>query len=527
MHDFIIVGAGSAGCVLAARLSEDPRTSVLLLEAGGPDNKTEVHIPAAFSKLFHGELDWNYMTEPEPQTANRPLYWPRGKMLGGCSSINAMMYVRGHPRDYDQWAQAGNRGWGFQDVLPYFKKSEGFRSAKGDPALHGSDGPLEVADQRSPNPLTLAFVDAGRHLGLAGLDDINGASQDGIALTHVTQRNGRRCSVADAFLKPAMKRRNLQVETKCLVLRIEFDGRKAVAVTYEQNGKTVTAKAGREIILCAGAIGSPQILMLSGVGPAPALSRFGIPVVADLPGVGQNLQDHLASGVTFKCKQPITLASAESLAKLARYLLFGRGPLTSNVGEALAFIRTRDGLDAPDIELIFAPAFFMEHGAANPPGHGFTIGVILLRPQSAGSIALKSNDPQAHPAIRPNYLSAPNDVAALVAGLRFARQLAAAPPFDPYRGDEVWPGIDAQSDHALTDFIRAKVETLYHPVGTCKMGSDTLAVVDDRLRVRGVEGLRVADASIMPTIVGGHINAPAIMVGEKAADLIGAGSRRA
>ena len=291
-------------------------------------------------------------------------------------------------------------------------------------------------------------------------------------------------------------------------------------MTYEQGGKTVSERATREIVLCAGAIGSPQILMLSGVGPAAALSQLGIAVVADLAGVGQNLQDHLASGVTFQCKQPVSLASAESLANLARYLIFGRGPLTSNVAEALGFIRTRDGLDAPDIELIFAPAFFMEHGAANPPGHGFTIGVILLRPESAGSVTLKSDDARAHPAIRPNYLAAANDVTALIAGIRFARRLAAAAPFDPYRGDEVWPGADAQSEAQLTDFLRAKAETLYHPVGTCKMGSDTLAVVDDRLRVRGVDGLRVADASIIPTITGGHINAPAIMIGEKAADLV-------
>jgi choline dehydrogenase-like flavoprotein len=521
MHDYIIVGAGSAGCVLAARLSENPQTNVLLLEAGPADNKTEIRIPAAFSKLFHGPLDWDYRTEPDPGTADRPLYWPRAKVLGGCSSMNAMMYVRGNPRDYDRWAQGGNRGWGFADVLPYFKKSEGFRGAAGDPDFHGRDGPLQVCDQRSPNPLTAAFVAAGSHLGLARLDDINGASQDGIAFTPVTQKNGARCSAADAFLKGARKRPNLRVETGCLVHRIRFDGSKAVAVIYEQGDRIVSERAAREIVLCAGAVGSPQLLMLSGVGEGEALSQLGIPVVADRPGVGQNLQDHLATGIGFHCKQPVSLASAETLANLARYLLLRRGPLTSNVAEALGFIRTREGLDAPDIELLFAPSFFVEHGAANPPGHGFTIGVILLRPESSGVVTLKSGDPRAHPAIRPNYLAAHNDVTTLLAGLRFARRLAGAPPFDAYRGDEFLPGVDAQSDEALTDFMRARSETLYHPVGTCKMGSDDKAVVDASLRVRGLENLRVADASIMPSIIGGHTNAAAIMIGEKAADLIG------
>jgi len=520
MYDFIVVGAGSAGCVLAARLSENTRNRVLLLEAGGPDNKQEIRIPAAFSKLFHTDFDWNYWTEPESLTANRSRYWPRGKVLGGSSSMNAMMYVRGHASDYDYWRQLGNSGWSFQDVLPYFKKSEMFDGVVAHPTFHGANGPLTVSNQRSPNPLTKVFITAGQQVGLKRVDDINGPTQDGIGLTHVTQRNGRRCSAADAFLKPAMKRQNLTVETHCLVHKIDFVGKKATAVTYDRGGSIKRAQAAREIILCAGAIGSPQILMLSGVGPGSALSQLGLSVVADLPGVGLNLQDHIAAGATFECKQPITLASAESLSNLARYLVLGRGPLTSNVGEALGFIRTREGLAAPDIELIFAPAFFMEHGAANPAGHGFTVGAILLRPESRGSIALQSSDPHTQPSIRPNYLSEEGDVLALLAGERFARKLAAAPAFDPYRGDEVWPGVDKQTDEELIDFMRAKVETLYHPVGTCKMGADSLAVVDDHLRVRGIEGLRIADASIMPTIIGGHTNAPAIMIGEKAADLV-------
>ena len=523
MYDFIVVGAGSAGCVLAARLSENLRNQVLLLEAGGPHKKQEIRVPVAFSKLFHTDFDWNYQTEPEAHTGNRSRYWPRGKVLGGSSSMNAMMYVRGHPSDYDQWRQLGNSGWGYQDVLPYFKISEVFRGV-GDPVYHGTNGSLEVSNQRSPNPLTEAFIAAGQQMGLNRVDDINGPTQDGIGLTHVTQRNGRRCSAADAFLKPAMKRQNLTVETHCLVHKIDFVGKNAKAVVYDRRGSTTRTEAAREIILCAGAIGSPQILMLSGVGPSTALLQLGISIVTDLPGVGLNLQDHLAAGATFECKKPVTLASAESPGNLARYLILGRGPLTSNIGEALGFIRTREGLAAPDIELIFAPAFFMEHGAANPPGHGFTVGAILLRPESRGSISLKSSDPRMHPLIRPNYLSEEGDVMTLLAGGRLVRKLVAAPAFDPYRGNEIWPGVDKQTDEDLIEFMRAKVETLYHPVGTCKMGSDTLAVVDHHLRVRGVEGLRIADASIMPTIIGGHTNAPATMIGEKAADLVKAAS---
>jgi choline dehydrogenase len=521
MYDYIVVGAGSAGCVLAARLCENSRVKVLLLEAGKTDGKQEIRIPAAFSKLFHSEYDWDYRTEPEPATANRPRYWPRGKVIGGSSSMNAMMYVRGHRSDYDLWRQAGNAGWGYDDVLPLFRRSEGFCGTGADADYHGSDGPLPVTDQRSPNAVTQAFIAAGESVGLKRIGDVNGATQDGIALTHVNQKNGRRWSAADAFLRPATRRQNLTVETECLVHGVTFEGRRATGVTYAREGKTVAAQA-REVVLCAGTIGSPQILMLSGVGPAAALSALGIAVVADIPGVGQNLQDHIASGATYQCRQPVSLASAESLGNLARYLVFGRGPLTSNVGEALAFLRTREGLVAPDLELIFAPAYFMEHGAANPPDHGFTVGAVLLRPESRGSLTLRSRDPAAAPAIRPNYLSTPADLAALIAGVRTVRRLVATEAFAPYRGDEVWPGAHLLDDGTLGDFIREKCESLYHPVGTCKMGADSMAVVDERLRLRGLEGLRVADASIMPTIIGGHTHAAAVMIGEKAADMIAA-----
>jgi choline dehydrogenase-like flavoprotein len=321
-----------------------------------------------------------------------------------------------------------------------------------------------------------------------------------------------------------MRRANLTVLTECLVHGVTFAGRRATGVTYAREGKTVAAQAS-EVVLCAGTIGSPQILMLSGVGPAAELSALGIAVVAEVPGVGQNLQDHIASGATYQSRQPVSLASAESLGNLARYLVFGRGPLTSNVGEALAFVRTREGLVAPDLELIFAPAYFMEHGAANPPGHGFTVGAVLLRPESRGSLTLRSRDPAAPPVIYPNYLSAPADLAALIEGVRTVRRLVAADAFAPYRGDEVWPGAHLLDEEALGDFIREKCESLYHPVGTCKMGADSMAVVDERLRVRGLEGLRVADASIMPTIVGGHTHAAAVMIGEKAADMIAADVR--
>ncbi len=518
MYDYVIVGAGSAGCVLASRLTEDPNVSVLLLEAGGSDKKQEVQIPAAFSKLFKTPLDWNYETEPQPHLKDRKLYWPRGKMLGGSSSMNAMMYVRGNRHDYDEWAESGNPGWAFADVLPYFKKAEHYERGGSDYA--GSAGPLNVTDLRTVNPITSACLEAAVEAGLARTDDFNGRTQEGVGATLVTQKNGARYSTATAYLKPALKRPNLTVQTGAQVARVLTDGTRAVGVSYLRDGAQVEERARREVILCGGAINSPQLLLLSGIGPAEHLKALGIAVVADLPGVGQNLQDHLASGVQYHSKQPVSLFSAEKPVNILNYLLFKKGPLTSNVAEGVAFVKTRPDLLVPDLELLFAPSFFVDHGFGNPPGHGFTIGVVLLHPESKGSLTLRSTNPTDPPVIQPNYLSSERDVQVMIEGLRLARKIGQARALDAYRGDEFLPGEAAQSDADLAEFLRERSETLYHPVGTCRMGEDPLAVVDPALRVRGVEGLRVVDASVIPTIISGHTNAPSIMIAEKAADLI-------
>lgn len=517
-YDYIIIGAGSAGCVLASRLTEDSHTRVLLLEAGGRDTAKEIHIPAAFSKLYKTDVDWNYSTEPEPFLHDRRLYWPRGKMLGGSSSMNAMIFIRGNRLDYDHWASLGNRGWAFDDVLPYFKKSQ--MQQRGASEYHGASGPLHTSDLRWVNPLTRAFLAAAEELGVPSNPDFNAATQDGAGLYQVTQKNGRRHSGADAYLKPALARKNLTVVTQGHATRVILENQRATGVEYLRAGAKAEARADREVILAGGSINSPQLLLLSGIGPADEINRAGIRARHDLPGVGKNLQDHPMVSVGYLCTKPVSMATAESIPNLLRYFLLKTGPLVSNVAEAGLFLRTRDGLDVPDLQLLFGPAYYVNHGLDPRKEHCFGFGPTLVAPESRGSISLKTADPLDAPAIRANYLSTAADMRVIVEGVKLSRRLAHAKPFVDYRGGELHPGPNVKTDQEIIEFIRAEAQTLYHPVGSCKMGNDPMAVVDDRLRLHGVDGLRVVDASVMPRIIAGNTNAPTIMIAEKAADMI-------
>lgn len=527
--DYVVIGAGSAGCVVANRLSENGRHSVLVLEAGGPDNAKEIHIPAAFSALFKTEHDWAYETEPQESMNGLKLYWPRGKMLGGSSSINAMIYQRGAPSDYDGWAEKGNEEWGWDDVLPYFKKAQNQeRNDDKLDAMHGRGGPLNVMDLRDPSQISSAFVSAATQAGYSHNLDFNDGNQEGFGFYQVTQKKGTRNSTAVAYLKPALSRPNLQAETHALVTKLIIKNKQCTGVAYTQNGVNKTVTANKEVILCGGSINSPQLLMLSGIGPAAHLQDVGVDIHMDLPGVGKNLQDHLATMVTFHSKQKNTLAGAESLGQLARYILFKTGMLTSNIGESGGFVKLTPHSKAPELQFHFAPGFFVRHGFENPtengkPIHGLSIGPTLVKVMSRGNIGLKSNDPFDYPKIQPNYLSHPDDLAVLVKGVKIAREIAKQPALAQYVGAPYLPSDQIQTDDEIEAHIRANTQSLYHPTGTCKMGVDAMAVVSPELKVHGIDGLRVADASIMPEIVNANTNAPSIMIGEKCADLVLAG----
>ena len=536
--DYIIVGAGSAGCVLANRLSADSGCSVLLIEAGGKDRNPLFQLPMLMGRLFHsGIYNWRYHTEPVPSLGGRSLYWPRGKVLGGSSTINGMVYVRGNRHDYDRWAQMGLAGWSYDDVLPAFRRSEGH--VERDDAYHGTGGALTVCRARGTNPLFDAFLEAGAQAGWPVNDDFNGADQEGFGRYDFTIRRGRRCSTSVAFLRPVRHRRNLTILTDCLVRRVVVEGGRATGVEVAEGAGARTIHAAREVILCGGTVNTPQLLMLSGIGPGEELKRHGIPVIHELPGVGRNLQDHVDCVIAYTCTKPITLYRELRVDRMVRSvaagLLFGRGIATTFPYEAGAFLKTRPDLLAPDIQVHFMPA--LESTAnlhiPNPlrrtpleEAHGFTLRVGPIVPESRGWIGLRSADPAAPALIQPNYLEDEADCRTTVAGIRMVREVIAQPAFAAYRGRELAPGDALRSDAELTAWLRANAMTTFHPVGTCRMGSDPMAVVDARLAVHGIAGLRVADASVMPVITSGNTNAPAIMIGEKAAQFV-AGSDEA
>jgi choline dehydrogenase len=521
-YDYIIVGSGSAGSVLANRLSARPEIKVLLLEAGGSDNSFYVRMPAGIANLSGPRFNWGYETAPQAAMKGRRMYWPRGRLIGGSSSVNAMVYMRGQPADYDHWRQLGNAGWSYDDVLPYFKKAE--RNERLHDSFHGADGPLNVAERPYTNPLSHAFVEAAQQAGLPFNPDFNGALQLGCGLFQVTQKNGRRWSAASAYLHPVAARENLTIVTKAQATRVLIENGRAVGVEYARGRRRHTARALQEVVLAAGAINSPQLLLLSGIGPAEELRARGVSVVHDLPGVGKNLQDHLNVNIVQRAKRGSALdGKNRGLAPIGvalEYLFYGTGPGTSNVAEAGAFAVSALGAATPDIQYHFIPAQVVNHARTPMDGDGVTVHACCLRPQSRGEIRLASTDPLQPPVMDPNYLAADYDLKVLIAGLRQGRDILAAQAFKPWLGEERLPGPAVQSNAELEDFIRATAETEYHPVGTCKMGSDPMAVVDEKLRVRGIERLRVIDASIMPAIVSGNTNAPVIMIAEKGAEMM-------
>ncbi len=522
--DYVVVGAGSAGCVIAARLSETG-AKVVLLEAGPRDWLPWIHIPAGVLKLLaHPVVNWNYSAAAGPGTAGRNIHWPRGKVLGGSSSINGMLYVRGNPADFDGWAQMGCRGWSFDDVLPYFRKSEHYVQG-GDPEYRGKGGPLKVEDYRTILPLTHRFVEAAQQAGFEFRRDLNGRTQEGVGYSQMTRRGRFRGSTARTFLAEARKRPNLRVETEALASRLVFDGRKCVGVAFRQRGQQQEVRAAREVILCGGAVNSPHLLQISGVGPAEHLQAIGVPVVHDLAGVGANLQDHYVARVSHRAKNAVSINELSRGARLAveavRFALPGNGALTFGVTSAQVFTRSREGLASPDLQLLFTPASYdMGKFGTLEREAGMTVAVCPVRPDSRGTIMATSSDPAAPPAIDPNYLSDPNDTRVLLSGIAISRRIFAQNAIAPHSAVETLPGPEVQTEDDLAEYCRKTCTTIFHPVGTCRMGEGPAAVVDPRLRVHGIGGLRVIDASVMPTLTTGNTNAPTIMIAEKGAAMI-------
>jgi choline dehydrogenase len=529
--DVVIVGAGSAGCALAARLTEDATCKVVVLEAGGPDSNPWIHIPLGFGRIFTDpRVNWCYETEPEPATADRRIYWPRGKVLGGSSSINGMVYIRGQAEDFDLWRQLGCPGWSYEDVLPYFRRSED--NDHFDDRWHGRGGPQRVSDVAQRSAICDAFIEAAIAAGYPANDDFNGARQEGAGYHQTTMWRGRRCSTAVGYLRPARRRPNLRVETGVLAERVMFEGRHAIGVFGRRNGNAIEFRAATEVVLCGGSINSPQLLMLSGVGPAEQLVRCGVAVLAELPGVGQCLQDHYAAGFQLKCRLPITVNDllVNPLLKLRaafQYAAFRRGALAMGSSDAALFARTRRELAVPDVKLSIGAFSYDRPQDGLHTWSGFSMGCWQLRPESRGEILLQSADPAVPPLMRPNYLATEGDRRTLVAAMQIGRRLLASPPLQRLVETEYRPGEDIRTDDELLDYARRTGGTTFHPTSTCRMGTDPLAVVDPELRVHGVGGLRVVDASVMPTVVSGNTNAATVMIGEKAADLMRTVSRQA